>query len=82
MAADDRGTQDPTIIDRWSGDFPVDELDLPPESQRKSRVGCIDDLHGFAALWQVFKPGEKVPAVEFKRSLVFSRNMDFFNRTQ
>ena len=83
MAADDGDPQDLAIIDRWSGDFPVAELDLLPEGQRQSRAGFIGNQEVFAALWQAFKPGEKVPAVDFTRNLVvFSRNVDFYNRTQ
>jgi hypothetical protein len=83
MAADDGKLQDLAIIDRWSGDFPVAELDLLPEGQRQSRAGCIDDPQVFATLWQAFKQGEKTPAVDFKHNLVvFSRNVDFYNRTQ
>jgi len=82
MAADDGKPQDLAIIDRWSGDFPVAELDLLPEGQRQSRVGYTDDPQVFGTLWQAFKPGEKVPAVDFNRNLVvFSRNVDFYNRT-
>ena len=83
MAAGDSEPKDLVIIDRWGGDFPVAELDLLPEGQRQSRAGYIDDQEIFATLWRAFKPGEKVPAVDFDRNLVvFSRNLDFYNRAQ
>jgi len=66
----------------WSGDYPVAQLDRLPEGQRRSRVGYLGDKEVFAAVWKAFKPGEEVPDVDFDRNLVvFSRNVDFYNRT-
>lgn len=83
MATDGHAPTDLVIIDRWSGDFPVARLDLLPDGQRRSRAGYIGDPQTFAAVWQAFKPGEKIPGVDFNQNLViFSRNVDFYNRTQ
>jgi len=82
LAAEDGNAKDLPIIARWSGDFPVADLALLPDGQRQSRTGYIDGQNAFASVWQAFKPGEKIPAVDFNRNLVvFSRNVDFYNRT-
>lgn len=82
MAAEERQPSDLAIVDRWSGDFPVAQLQLLPEAQRQSPTGYIGNPKTFAAVWQAFKPGEKVPAVDFRANLVvFSRNVVFYNRT-
>ncbi len=71
------------IIETWSGDYPVSSLQELPEEQQNSRVGYIDDAETFTGLWQSFKPGESVPAIDFKMNLVvFSRNVTFYNRTR
>lgn len=70
------------ILQRWSGDYPVAELKRLPEGQRKTRVGFFGDGPSFAAAWPAFKPGEKVPQVDFVENLVvFSRNRVYYNRT-
>jgi hypothetical protein len=67
---------------KWSGDYPVAQLDRLPEGQRRSRVGYLGDETAFAAVWKACKPGEEVPDVDFGKNLVvFSRNVDFYNRT-
>ena len=82
MSAQNDEPRDLVIIDRWSGDFPVAELDRLPEGQSQSRAGYIGDAPTFAAVWQALMPGEKIPTVDFGRHLVvFSRNVDFYNRT-
>ncbi len=82
LAAEDNQPHDLAIIDRWSGDFPVAKLDLLPEGQRQSRAGYMGERKVFAAVWQAFMPGEKIPAVDFNHNLVvFSRNVDVYNRT-
>jgi hypothetical protein len=82
VATDDSEPTDLAIIDRWSGDFPVARLNLLPDGQRRSRSGYIGDPQTFGAVWQAFKPGEEIPGVDFNRNLViFSRNVDFYNRT-
>ncbi len=71
-----------SILQMWSGDFPVAHLNRLPRGQQKSRVGYIDTAAIFAAVWQAFKPNEKVPEVDFSENfIVFSRNVDFYNRT-
>jgi len=82
LPAEEEKTKDLAIIERWSGDFPVADLALLPNGQRHLRAGYIGGPHAFAAVWRAFKPGEKIPAVDFSRNLVvFSRNVDFYNRT-
>lgn len=58
------------ILQSWSGDYPVDQLDPLPHFQRKERVGYIDDAAIFTGLWQAFKPGNEVPEVDFKSHLI------------
>jgi hypothetical protein len=83
QATEDGQAKDLAIIESWSGDFPVADLVVLPEGQSESHAGYIDDQKAFAAVWRAFKPGEKIPTVDFKRNLVvFSRNVDFYNRTQ
>ncbi len=81
LAADDLPVDLP-VSRKWSGDYPVAQLDRLPESQRRSGAGYLGDEKAFAAVWKVFKPGEPVPDVDFGRNLVvFSRNVVFYNRT-
>ena len=83
QATEEGQAKDLAIIESWSGDFPVADLVVLPEGQSESHAGYIDDQKAFAAVWRAFKPGEKIPTVDFKRNLVvFSRNVDFYNRTQ
>ena len=71
-----------TILQQWSGDYPVSELRRLPENLRTSPVGYLADAETFADVWQAFKPNEKMPEVDFKTHLVvFTRNVDFYNRT-
>ena len=70
------------ILQKWSGDYPVAELQRLPQGQRKTRVGFFGDGASFADAWPAFKPGEKVPEVNFTENLViFSRNIVYYNRT-
>ncbi len=74
--------KDLPISASWSGDYPVAAIDQLPAGQRQSRVGCFGSAAAFARAWQHFRPGEAVPAVDFAKYLVlFSRNVDFYNRT-
>jgi len=74
--------RDLPILQSWSGDYPVSQLDRLPEGQRSSRVGFLGDVARFADFWQAFKPGEQAPGVDFGKYLVvFSRNPHFYNRT-
>jgi len=71
-----------TILQNWRGDYPIVHLDRLPEGLQNSRIGYIGDAGIFVAVWQAFKPGEKAPEVDFSRNfIVFSRNVDFYNRT-
>ena len=75
------GQEDLSILQKWSGDFPLAELQRLPVDQRASRTGYIGDQLTFASVWEAFKPGEALPAVDFSRQLViFSRNTTFYNR--
>jgi hypothetical protein len=67
---------------RWSGDYPVAELQRLPAGQQQSRVGYLASPQAFGAVWAAFKPWEATPAVDFDKNLVvFVRNVDFYNRT-
>jgi hypothetical protein len=73
---------DVTLLGTWSGDFPVAELGRLPAGQQKTMAGYIGDPETFTPVWQVFQPGKPVPAVDFSRNIiVFSRNVQFYNRT-
>ena len=81
-AGGDGEPRDLPIVQQWSGDYPVAELQRLPEGQRETGVGYIGDAVTFATVWQVFKPGEKVPQIDFdQRLVVFSRNLNYYNRT-
>jgi hypothetical protein len=70
------------ILQKWSGDFPVAQIERLAADQRGERVGYIGDPVTFVAVWEAFKPGDPVPAVDFAKNLVvFSRNTHFYNRT-
>jgi hypothetical protein len=74
--------QDLPILQRWSGDYPVAQIDRLPEGQRRSRVGYLGDAETFGRVWRGFKPDTAVPAVDFgKQIVVFVRNLEFYNRT-
>lgn len=81
---DQAGTQTPeeaVIIQKWQGDFPVDQLELLPEGQRDKGVGYISAADTFAGVWQAFQPGKGVPSFDFGANLVlFVRNIQFYNR--
>jgi hypothetical protein len=82
FATGDGKPKDLSILQRWSGDYPVSQLNRLPEGQRKSRVGYFAHAVQFADVWQAFKPGEEAPEVDFSEHLVvFSRNVDFYNQT-
>ncbi len=71
------------LVQTWSGDFPVAELQRLPQGQQKSRTGYLGDASAFAAVWQVFQPGVKTPEVDFDKNLVvFTRNVEFYNGTR
>jgi hypothetical protein len=70
------------ILQRWSGDFPVAQIDRLPEGQRRLRVGYFGDAESFARAWQGLKPDTAVPPVDFNSHIVvFARNLDRYRRT-
>jgi hypothetical protein len=70
-----------SIVNKWYGDYPVSALKKLPGGQQKTVAGYIGDGSTFAAVWKSFKPGERVPKVDFKKNLVvFTRNVKFYNR--
>ena len=70
-----------TIVNKWDGDYPVSALKKLPRGQQKTVAGYIGDGSTFADVWKSFKPGEKVPKVDFRINLVvFTRNVKFYNR--
>jgi len=78
----DGESKDLPILQAWSGDYPISELNRLPEGQRSSRIGYLGDAATFAEVWQVLNPGKKTPEVDFSKFLVvFSHNVDFYNRT-
>ncbi len=75
--------EDLTILESWSGDYPVAALDELPAGQRQNRVGYVGDAAAFARVWQAWMPGEVMPAIDFNSNLVvFSRNVAFYNHTR
>ncbi len=74
--------KDLTILQAWSGDYPVAEIGRLPAEQQEGPAGYIGDPATFASVWQVFKPGEKIPEMDFEKNIVvFGRNVNFYNRT-
>ena len=75
-------SQDLPLIESWTGDYPVAALGHLPAGQQQSPVGFIGDAATFAAVWKAYMPAEPTPNVDFGSNLVvFSRNVDFYNRT-
>jgi len=78
----DEKPRDLPVLQRWSGDYPVTQIDSLPEGQRRSRVGYVGDPDTFGRVWRGFKPDTAVPVVDFEKHIVvFARNLDFYNRT-
>jgi hypothetical protein len=74
--------KDLVILQSWSGDYPVSQLDRLPEGQRRSGVGYLGDAPSFIKVWQALNPNEKAPEIDFRKYLVlFARNLDYYNRT-
>lgn len=70
-----------TIVNKWDGDYPVGALKKLPRGQQKTPAGYIRDRGSFSDIWKSFKPGEKVPSVDFRKNMVvFTRNVKFYNR--
>ncbi len=77
----DKTFQDLPILHKWSGDFPIDNIDRLPEGQTDTSIGYIGTKAVFANVWKAFKPEELVPEVDFTKTLVvFARNVVFYNR--
>ena len=69
-----------SLLQKWSGDYPVFQLSRLPEGQYMNRVGFIENAVTFNQIWQAFKPGEEVPAIDFNADIVvYTRNVDFYN---
>lgn len=80
-AARDSEPKDLAILQKWSGDYPVADLSRLAKGQEKAHVGFINNAAIFAAVWDAFKPEEKVPEVDFKESIiVYTRNVQYYNR--
>lgn len=74
--------KDIPVLQQWSVDYPIVYLNRLPRGQQKLGVGYIHDAEFFTTFWQIFKPGEKTPEVDFNQNfIVFSRNVEFYNRT-
>jgi len=70
------------LLDIWSGDYPVTALGQLPAGQQESSIGYIGDAATFAGIWKSYMPAEPLPEIDFAENLViFSRNVDFYNRT-
>ncbi|WP_300455677.1 hypothetical protein [Desulfobacula sp.] len=73
--------QNIAILQDWQGDYPVSEIHRLPVGMQSWRIGYINHATDLTAVWQVFKPGDKPPEIDFKHHLVlFARNVVFFNR--
>jgi hypothetical protein len=80
-AAKETPPQELPLLQKWSGDYPVADLDRLAPGQRQLPGGYIGNATEFADLWQAFKPEEPLPEVDFDRNLVvFVRNTTFYNR--
>ena len=78
----DKKTNNCPILQRWTGDYPVAQLDRLPAGQGQSRVGYIGDAEAFASVWQALKPGTALPKVDFSKNLVvFVRNVKSYHPT-
>ena len=74
--------KDLSILQSFSGDYPVAGLLRLPSGQEKQRTGYIGSPAEFAMVWQVMFPSRPMPDIDFTKDMViFTRNMDFYNRT-
>ena len=70
------------LLEKWSGDYPVSELDRLPGEHHDAGVGYIGDSATFIPVWRAFMPDQILPAVDFTRNIVvFTRNTQYYNRT-
>jgi hypothetical protein len=58
------------ILNRWSGDYPIAQLDRLKERYAQAHGGYIGDEAAFASFWEAFKKGTAVPRVDFSKDLV------------
>ena len=71
-----------SLLETWSGDYPVSELVRLPAGQQDTMAGYIGNAETFAPIWHVFMPNETLPAVDFRKNIIiFTRNVQFYNRT-
>jgi hypothetical protein len=71
-----------SLLETWSGDYPVPELERLPVGQQDTMAGYIGNAETFAPVWQAFMPNEPLPVVDFSKNIVvFTRNVQFYNRT-
>ncbi len=76
------GSRDVSILQVWSGDYPVAELSRLPAGQADEPAGYIGDRATFASVWEVMSPSLPLPEVDFTTNMVvFHRNTVFYNRT-
>jgi len=72
---------DLSLVEKWSGDYPVSELGRLPEGQQDTAAGYIGNAETFLSVWRIFMPTEILPAIDFSKNIVvFSRNIQFYNR--
>ena len=77
----DKGPSKISLLNKWSGDYPVSLLDRLPAGQQDSAVGYIGDIETFVPIWRAFMPTEILPAVDFnKYFVVYTRNISFYNQ--
>lgn len=70
------------LLEKWSGDYPLSELDRLPVGQQDTRAGYIGDTETFIPVWRAFMPEEILPAVDFRKNIVvFTRNIQFYKQT-
>lgn len=58
------------ILNRWSGDYPITQLDRLKDWHAQAHGGFIGDEVAFASFWEAFKKGTAVPRVDFSKNLV------------
>lgn len=70
------------ILQSFSGDYPVAGLHRLPSGQDRQRNGYFSSVQEFAPVWQMMFPTRTMPEIDFTKNIVvFSRNIQFFNRT-
>lgn len=78
----DNASMDIPLLEQWSGDYPVSGLGKLPEGQQDIAAGYIGNAATFVPVWRLFMPKEMLPPIDFSKNIaVFSRNVQFYNRT-